>query len=465
MNACFPFLVVFFIAGMGCAQQLEISERARILHPSDKTAALSQANRILPIGTPISACVDDHVPMRRGAQIHARLLYPVFIDNKLALPPATILNGTVIDLVADHLHRLNSRLRGDFTPFSVPTVRFESIALPDGRSFPVSTELATTGAPIFSLVPPPPRKGGFLHQQLDIAKQMAKDRLAMITGPNKRDRLVQFAYTQLPYHPQRIEKGTAWTVETTMPAIMPAEPEPAGSSLDADHGTDREEIKSATVSEGAPVSWLISASLKETLSSESTAQGTAIHANVMQPVFNPDHTVAVPQGSVLDGIVTQVRPARRFGRAGVLRFDFRQLTVPEQHTTQDIQASLNGVDAAGGKDLALDSEGRLKPKPQDKLAVPLLLFALASRPLDRDGGDGAFGKNAVASNSLGLAGFVIGTAGGWRNVAAGIGYYGTALAVYNRWIKRGQEVTFTHDTRILVQTTVRRSTPLNPNSR
>jgi len=54
-----------------------------------------------------------------------------------------------------------------------------------------------------------------------------------------------------------------------------------------------------------------------------------------------------------------------------------------------------------------------------------------------DGASGAFGKNAVASNSLGVIGFIVGTAAGQRNIAACIGYYGAAISIYERWIKRG----------------------------
>jgi hypothetical protein len=116
----------------------------------------------------------------------------------------------------------------------------------------------------------------------------------------------------------------------------------------------------------------------------------------------------------------------------------------------------------------MDSEGKVQPKPQDKLLVPLILLSLAARPLDRDRGDAGareFGKNAVASNAIGVAGFIIGTAAGQRNIAAGIGYYGSAIALYNRWIKRGAEIGFRRDTRIVVQTTARRSTVLPPASR
>lgn len=203
------------------------------------------------------------------------------------------------------------------------------------------------------------------------------------------------------------------------------------------------------------------------MTSSSAKLGQLIHATVAEPILNADHTIAVPQGAILDGAVTQVRPARRFGRAGVLRFDFRQITLPTGES-ENVQTSLTGIDAAGGGNLAMDSEGKVKPKPQDKLLVPLILFSLAARPLDRDGrsgGDGQFGKDAVASNALGLAGFLAGTAARAPNFASGIGYYGTALSLYNRWIKRGAEIEFAKDTRIVVQTTARRSTVLRPAAR
>jgi hypothetical protein len=88
---------------------------------------------------------------------------------------------------------------------------------------------------------------------------------------------------------------------------------------------------------------------------------------------------------------------------------------------------------------------------------------LAARPLDVDKGDGAgggFGKDAVASNSLGVIGFIIGTALQQRNVAAGIGYYGAAVSIYERWIKRERDVTFARDTRLVLQTTPRNSAVL-----
>lgn len=412
------------------------------------------ATETLPPGTPLAVAIERPAPLHVGQRLQAHLLYDVWQTETKVLPAGTAVEGKVIALVPDRPHRLQSRLRADFTPFSRPEVRFDTIVLPDGTRLPVSTSRAAEGAPVVRLTPPPPATGGYLKQGTRMVKQMARDRIAVVTGPDKKDRLVQYLYTQLPYHPQRIDPKTAWTVETTAALTVPlAAPAVAAATT---HPKMPDEQSAAPLR--------LEANLKEALSSKETHQGQAIRAIVAQPAYNADGSLAVPEGAVLEGAVTQVRPARRWGRAGALRFDFRQLQLPEATGTQAVRTSLAGVDAPGGSTLMLNSEGEVKPKPKDKVAVPLLLFALASRPLDRDGGDGGFGKNAVASNSLGLIGFLVGTAGGWSNVAAGIGYYGTALSVWNRWIKRGEETTFLRDTRVIVETTARRSTPLRPST-
>lgn len=405
---------------------------------------------IIPAGTPLAVQTDDHLPMRVGQPVRAELIYPVYADNKLVLPEKSILEGTVTALRPDHSHRVTARLRADFTPFYIPVVRFTAIRLDDGSALPITTETATDGAPIYRLVPPPHRKGGFIRRQFDNGVQVLRDQLAFFTAPGKGDRFTQLLYTQLPYHPQRIQKGTAWTVETAAPLSVPPQsaPAPTLAAKPADSST-----------------WIVNAYLADQLSSASSKSGQIIHATVAEPIYNSDHTIAVPEGATLVGAVTQAKPARRFGRVGVLHFDFRQLVLPSGKT-QNVQAAVTSADSSSAQNLAMDSEGQVKPKPQDKVIVPLLLIALAASPLhqDRDDGDRElFRKNAGASNSIGLIGFIVGTASGSANIAAGFGAYGAALSLYNRWIKRGGEVTFARNTRIVVQTTARRSQVLKPN--
>ena len=414
------------------------------------------ARDLMASGTPLAIQTDLPVPMRVGAAIHGRLLYPVWQKDKLLLPEGTVVHGEVVALVPDRAHRMQSRLRGDFTPFRRPAVRFDELEMAGGIVVPLTTSLADEGAALMRLTPPPPVTGGVFAQRRRMVAQMVRDRIAVVTGPDKRDRAVQFLYTQLPFHPQRISAKTAWTVETAGVTALPermTDVAPQPVALVA-------EPKTAADTEQTPAPWVIEAYMKERLSSKESRQGQVIHAVVAKPVFNADKSVAVPEGAMLDGAVTQVRPARWWGRAGVLRFDFRQLQLPDASTAMSVRTAIAGLDAPSGADLALDSEGQVQPKPKDKVVVPLLLLALASRPLDRDHGDGGIGKDAVASNSLGLVGFIVGTAAGWHNVAAGIGFYGTAISIWNRWIKRGAETTFVRDTRVIVQTSPRRSAPL-----
>ena len=451
-------LLIALLLASGTSMSGQSREQRSLLagDAARRATAPAAGGPVLPAGTPLPVELAGHMPMRVGEIVHARLLYPVYSGDDLVLEKGTAVNGSVIALAPDKTRRNEARLRADFTPFRKPVLRFDQLTLPDGRSIAITTSIAADGAPIYRLTPPPPARGGMVRQQVAMLRQMAKDRLAVVTGPDKRDRLTQFLYTQLPYHPQRIEKGTAWTVETAAAITLPSD-SGTPSSGDAPATSIDAVTSDAASSEGTRI---LQAYLKEPLSSQTSHQGEAIRAVVCEPIRNADQTIAVPVGSVLTGAVTQARPARRFGRAGVLRIDFRQMSMPDGSETRNVQTNLQGIDAAGGQNLTLDSEGKVKPKPQDKIVVPLLLLALASRPLDEDHGDGGLGKDAVASNSLGLAGFLVGTAGGWRNVAAGMGYYGTAVALYNRWIKKGSETTFPRDTRIVLQTTIRRSTPL-----
>lgn len=428
-------------------------------------SAHSQGSTVtLPTGTPLPVQIGDHLPLRVGQGIRARLMYPVFAEDELVLPAGTVVVGDVVSLRSDRSRRIHGKLGGDFTPFSVPVVQFKQIDLGDGRTMPLASETATDGAPIFRIIPPPPRKGGFVRQQIDGVWQVVSDDVGLFTAPGKGDRLLQFVYSQLPYHPQRMEKGTAWTVRTTKPMTMEAMPRTEAEEAAKQPGPEKTAGEKAAAApaeeERGPGTWLLQAYLSSALSSTSSKAGQEIRAVVAEPIFNPDHTIAVPQGAVLVGEVTRAKPARYFGRAGVLRFDFREMLLPggEQQT---VVASLKGADSTS--DQVLDSEGTAKPKPRDKLVLPILLAGLAARPLDQDGGShDQLGKNAVGSNGFGVIGRIVGIAAGSANLAAGIGYYQTAISTYDRWIARGKQVTFARDTRVVIQTTERRSPALKP---
>lgn len=427
----------------------------RVLHPCglfllSALTAWSQTKTItLPIGTPLSVRIVQHAPMRTGEIIKAELLYPVYVNNQVALKENTILIGDVTELHKDASRRLQARINGDFTPFHTPVVRFSQIVLANGMALPLTAGPATDGAPILRLNAPVPRKGGFIRKQWDTGMQIAHDQIGVFTAPNKGDRLLQFVYHQLPYHPERIEDGTFWTIETTEPLTIPSQALQSPASDTSPTSTD-----------AGRSTWKMEAYLREPLSSATAKVGQQVQAVVAEPIYNRDHTIAVPQGALLMGAITQARPARSFARAGVLSFDFKQIQLPGG-TSQNVQSALTGVDAASRTNLAMDSEGRVKPKPQDKVIVPLILALLATRPLDEDGGLQA-GRNFVGANGFGLAGNLIALATGSAKVSAGIGAYGTAVSLYRRWIAHGNDVAFAKNTRIVIEATPRGSSVLKP---
>lgn len=426
---------------------------AAVLCISGLSASGQAPSVTLPAGTPLPVQITDHLAMHAGQSIRAQLIYPVYADNVLVLPEKTIVTGTVTELRSDHSRRVQARLNGDFTPFHTPVVRFSEILLPDGTKIPIATTTSTDGAPVLRLTAPPAQQGGFIRRQWNAGLQILKDRISVFTAPEKTDRLLQFCYHQLPYHPQRIEKGTAWTVETKDPISLPQQPASASA-------TPADPPAQTSGKDSGRSTWIIQAYLRQQLNSDTAKSGQPIQAVVAEPVFNPDHTVAVPQGAIVNGAVTQAKPARSFGRAGTLGFDFRSITLPSGRT-QNVQAEVTGADSDSNAKLAMNSEGKVKPKPQDKIVVPLLLGMLATRPLDEDVEGGA-GRNFVGANGVGFAGNLIALAGGSSNFAAGIGAYGTAVAIYRRWVAHGKNVTFAHDTRIVLQATPRRSAVIRP---
>jgi hypothetical protein len=423
----------------------------------------------VPAGTPLALSTDRNYPMRAGEPISARLLYPIYADNQLLLPKDTVVTGSVVDLHSDRKRRVNAVLGGDFTPFHIPQVRFNQIVLPDGATLPLAAGSATNGTPIYRAVAPPPAKGGFLRREFDSGLNAARGDLAFYIAPGKGDRFLQFIYGRLPYHPQRIEKGTSWTIETTAAIDVPAQPAslPPDDSVPAHkhHFWDQPELPASSPPQDTGA-WIVQANLAEAISSETSKSGQPITAVVAEPIYNADHTIAIPQGAALIGAVTRAKPARRFGRTGVLSFNFSQLTLPNAEP-QTVETRLTGADSA--QDIALNSEGQAKSKPQDKISIPLILALMAARPLDQDsgrhGGDGGqAGKDGLGGAAgLGLVGTVIGLAGGSPYAAAGIGYWGAARTFYSRWIARGEKIAFPRDTRIVVETTPRRSAPMTPN--
>lgn len=421
----------------------------------------------VPTSMPLAVQLVRHVPLKQGQPIETRLLYPVYVHNQLAIPAGSTLEGKIVSLVPDKRRRLEGKFEGDFTPFRKPIVAFQQIRLPGGKVFSISSDEAKNGAPILHLsaAAKPNRKKEFILAQIASARRQVASDVGAITKPGRGDRMLQFLYRQLPYHPQRIETGTAWTVKLASPLAVPVDldpPAPAQTEAAVHRKTAlRGLLKNPTAPDPAlmkahPGAELLHAYLTSTISSATAKPGDTFRARIVQPVYDAHHHLAVPEGAILIGTVTQAKPAKSFGRKGKLRFSFKELQMPSG-AQSNVDGMLAGADAAKSANLQIDSEGGVQPKQKSAL-VPLALSALAVKGMDTDGSQASQTANGtVSSNGFGIAGRIAGIVAAPSGVGAGIGFYGAGLSIVNRWIARGSNVIFVKDTRIDVLTTPARS--------
>jgi hypothetical protein len=400
---------------------------------------------VVQAGTPMQTKLTRRVPMKIGQPITVALVYPIYVGDRLALPAGCFAHGRIVSLNADRQRRNDARLNADFTPYYKPVVRLNEIELPNGNVIPISTYDASDGGPLLHLSPPAHAKRSRIRQQWQVAKQRVGDATHTLTAPGKADRLKRLLYSQLPYHPEQLDAGISWSFALAGPVKL-ASSKPV------------EESKSRAAAVGVP-SNLLHAYLDQALSSKDEKAGNAFRATVAEPVRDVQHNVLIPEGAIVLGTIVRARPARSFGRSGVLRFDFRQLQLPGE-PQQQVSGTVVGADSRSGVKLQLDAEGEVKPEQQSKILVPLAMVLLASRPLDDDFNQA--GGATVGSNGLGLIGRLVGIASTSRNVAAGIGFYGTAISVYRRWIRRGREIEFPQFTRIDIELSRRGGREISP---
>ncbi|MGO9339561.1 MAG: hypothetical protein ACLPY1_18845 [Terracidiphilus sp.] len=422
--------------------------------PVNAGTPLPPTKPMLAQGTNLQVEITRHCPMKANEQIEARLLHPIFAQGKMVVPQNTLLRGIIVALEPDTKTRWHSRLRGDFTPFHTARVQFNQLLLPDG-ALDLSTGGAASGAPFLQLTAAgTTAQQSFISRYWTQAKIQLHDRVAYFRAPGFGDRALQLLYHQLPFHPERIEAHTMWSFDLAAPLVLPDSP-PVDPPPD-----------SAAPVAGKPEVWSIHALLMDDLTSASAKPGDQVKALVIEPVFDKDRTLVVPQDSILIGRVTTAKAAHALGRNGKLRFTFQEVRFPEAMESslqgRPVEGLLSGATAERAQGLTLDAEGTISPGNQSSVIAPLLLTMLAGRALDDDGNLTV--GTGVASNGFGLVGRVVGVAAGNRNLAAGLGYYAAALSLYEDFLRRGCDVVFPRNTRIEIDTTPLRANVLTPES-
>lgn len=405
-------------------------------------------------GVPLEVALTKALPVKRaGVPVEGRVVEPVYVFDHLVIPAGSEILGHVTQVDnASRKRRALAMANGNFSPIRKAHLEFDTLVLNDGTRIPLRTAVSQGTLNVVHLAAGEKgkKKKGRVGQAIDQARQEVKDReqqaMEEARAPGKMKRVEAALSAQLPYHRPSLPAGTRFTAELKAPLEMGTE-NPVPSELDHLGG----EIPPGSV---------VHVRLMTALSSATDHKGAPVQAVVSEPVFSPDHHLILPEGAHLEGFVTQAVPARRLGRNGQLRFMFRQIDMPSAAPRQ-VEASLQGVDAASGAHLQLDSEGGAHAvTPKTKYIAPAIDVLLATSSLDgldphnhrriEEGlgpqGPDVAGGAVRGAAGLGLVGSVIGLVAHYRPVSACFAFYGAGWSVYTHIAARGNDVVFAKNT-------------------
>jgi hypothetical protein len=408
------------------------------------------------------------ISKRVGTPVEGKILESVFAFNKEVVPAGSMVTGKVsqVQPVTKRL-RFQAIVNGDFTPLHNSLVEFDSLTLPDGSKRPLHT-VAVMGLNSIYTEPskkakknqkapkPQDQNGGILGT----AKQTAKDRLNgainarsrglmdVVRGPNKKEKLIDFLWAKLPYHPQYVRRGTRFDAPLQDPLEFGTEPVKVA---------DLAELGLQPAADSVAHVRLLTA-----LDSATAKTGEMVEAVVAAPLFSANQKLVLPEGTRLVGTVTVVKKARSFHRPGQLRFNFQKIELPAEVANLrpaapapapfKTQATLAAAEGSGPAPIKVDSEGGVQAQEsKTRFIAPLISLALASRAADNDAGHheaggAAGGQGNISGRTLGgglgfgLVGSAVSQSS--RFVGMAFGYYGLAWSVYSAVIATGGEVEF-----------------------
>src|SRR5215831_766492 len=392
-------IVAIFSISCGHAQTLKVrtpDEREKEIEknqappaPAPEAAPVT-VDMEVPAGTPIKVALDSEVRVRRvGQPIHGKTMEPVYAFDKLLIPAGTTLSGEIssIDGVPKKTRTLEA-MDGNFSPTRAVHVQFDELEMVDGKKLPIQTVTSPATNGVVKFVPASAKAEKKSKVQDAASKRVSETRQRIrhqwsdlqkqIHAPGKMHKLKRLAIAQLPVRPQYMDAGTTFNADLVQPLDFGKE------SIAVD--------KLREIGTPPPSGSLVHARLITPLSSATSKKGELVQAVITEPLVASDHLI-LPEGSVIQGSVTQAQPARRLARNGQLRILFHEVA-PPNGVEQKVVTSLEGVAVANGEHLKLDSEGGAQvttPRTRYLTTGIQVMLAAASASPDHDARTGGGG--------------------------------------------------------------------------
>ena len=448
----------FLVFGASCLRGQSLKVRSAEPAKTPTAPVPQEAPSIpltVPVGTPLKVVLDQEVRIQKeGQPIHGRTAEPIYAFDKLLVPAGSDVTGKVaaIDPVSKKARTL-AALNADFSPYRGVHVELDAVTLKDGRRLPLHVLVSPGSSGVLRFVPASekPRKKvaegeaaarGKVAQAREQVNHQVTAVKEQIHAPNKMHRLKRLALAQSPYRPQYMDLGTTFTAEVREPLRFGSE------QLQAEELTN--------IGTQPPSGSLVHAWLATPLSSATSKKGDPVEAVISQPLV-VSNQLFLPEGSRLKGSVLEVRPARRLGRNGQLRITFHQV-VPPNGIQEAVEATLEGVDAAKGQNLKLDSEGGAQvTTPKTRYLTTGIAVALAASSATPDTDRGVRGNSgdmsgraANGASGFKLVGTIVGAFARSRAVTMGFGAYGAAVSLYTHFLARGRDVVYPKDMSMVV---------------
>jgi len=398
----------------------------------------------VPAGWLLRIEVSRRVRLRLGNEVQATLLDPIYAENRLLVPSGALLQGTIIDMrPAPHAKRLNAKLHGDFTPLREPVIQWTLLSRADGTEYLLLGESKTGPGGTLYFRTAAPQRTSFVRKAWNSAtaknKQVQTDEM-----PHRGERLQKYLWSQIPLHPQYLERGARFEMRLMEDLQMEARALPVSVDL------SQPRPLTGTV-------WVYSR-LQTNLDSATAKPGDPVEAVVIAPVADEQGRLILPQNSVLYGKVLSCEPSGRWGRNGTMRFTFHQVSWPTGFT-QKVDAMPAAVESNPGARISIDQEGGVARQNEHSFAAPLLMGLLSGSTLgDEDAGRG---KITASSNGFAIIGRVAGLASGSPYVGGTIGAVATARSIYRHWLAHGKETSFGPETEIVVEMAPAKAYPMS----
>ncbi len=403
----------------------------------------------VPAGATLRLYLTKRIPRRLNAPVQAKMLAPLYAFDREVIPAGTEVFGTVTRLQnVPTGERTKAMMSGDFTPLHLAEVRFTSMRLPDGRRIPIDTVESAELNSLFPSKPPKPRKQSgqtqndgtpgsgtqIVKDQIDARVSALKSIPDVVQGPGKKDKLEDFLWAKLPYHPQFVRARTRFDAELR-------------GSLDFGSATVTQNSLALLGSQPSGES-TVHARLVTPLASKISTQGQIVRAVLDEPLFSANHQLVLPEGTELDGTVVLVKKAGWFHHAGRLRFIFEgvQLSpealallappagfpVPAEERTLQFRthATLKAAES-GGAPVKVDEEGGVQATESRTRLFGVALAAVVAThsglgdPKTNSNGASTQGRNTGGrilggGSGFGLIGTIVGQLS--SNTSLGLGY-------------------------------------------